>query len=207
MLNFFNSLDLTKLKKEIDRKKQDYPQEWLGRSLAYTPYQPRPIKTILTKTKDFNPKNIYQIPLTNDFLQIAKTNETLASCFSVYSLENLTFIRRYVQIPLIFNYPIVDSYQILESLVFGADCIILNPAILSQKELKELNDFTIKLGLQSIFKITTKEDLRKAIFAGVEILNIQDSIDLIPLIPNNKIILANQAFQKTKGVDSCFVFL
>ncbi len=200
-------MDFIKLKKEIAIKKQNYPEEWLGRSLAYTPYQPRPIKEILTKTQDFSPKNIYQIPSINNFLQIAKDLESKASCFAINSLDNLTFIRRYVQTPLIFDYPIIDSYQILESLVFGADCIVLTPTILSQKELKNLSDFTIKLGLERIFKITSKEDLSKAILATADIINLQDSIELIPLIPQSKIILANANFQETQGVDSCFISL
>lgn len=199
-----DSVDFAKLQKEIETKKQNYPEEWLGRSLAYTPYQPRPIKEILTKTQDFSPKNIYQIPLTSDFLQIAKDAESKASCLALNSLDNLTFIRRYVQIPLIFDFPIIDSYQILESLVFGADCITLIPAILPQKELKNLSDFATKLGLERIFTITSKEDLSKAILAGADILNLQDSTNLIPLIPQGKIILANAKFQGIKGVDSCF---
>ena len=117
-------------------------------------------------------------------------------------LENLTFVRRYVNVPLIFNYPIIDTYQILESLVFGADCIILTPSLLSQKNLKELSDFAIKIGLERIFTINSKEDLSKAIFAKADILNLQNNSNLIPLIPQNKIILAKKNPQKIQGIDA-----
>lgn len=195
-------MDLTQLKKQIELKKQNYPQEWLGRSLAYTPYQPRPIKEILTKTKQYYPKNIYSIPNTKDFLEFSQNKEKEASCFLLDILENLTFVRRYVNVPLIFNYPIIDTYQILESLVFGADCIILTPSILSQKNLKELSDFVIKIGLERIFTINSKEDLSKAIFAKADILNLQNNSNLIPLIPQNKIILAQKNLQKIQGIDA-----
>ena len=195
-------MDLTQLKKQIELKKQNYPQEWLGRSLAYTPYQPRPIKEILTKTKQYYPKNIYSIPNTKDFLKFSQNKEKEASCFLLDILENLTFVRRYVNVPLIFNYPIIDTYQILESLVFGADCIILTPSILSQKNLKELSDFAIKIGLERIFTINSKEDLSKAIFAKADILNLQNNSNLIPLIPQNKIILAKKNPQKIQGIDT-----
>ncbi|WP_054195705.1 hypothetical protein [Helicobacter pullorum] len=195
-------MDLTQLKKQIELKKQNYPQEWLGRSLAYTPYQPRPIKEILTKTKQYYPKNIYSIPNTKDFLKFSQNKEKEASCFLLDILENLTFVRRYVNVPLIFNYPIIDTYQILESLVFGADCIILTPSILSQKNLKELSDFAIKIGLERIFTINSKEDLSKAIFAKADILNLQNNSNLIPLIPQNKIILAQKNPQKIQGIDT-----
>lgn len=195
-------MDLTQLKKQIELKKQNYPQEWLGRSLAYTPYQPRPIKEILTKTKQYCPKNIYSIPNTKDFLEFSQNKEKEVSCFLLDILENLTFVRRYVNVPLIFNYPIIDTYQILESLVFGADCIILTPSILSQKNLKELSDFAIKIGLERIFTINSKEDLSKAIFAKADILNLQNNSNLIPLIPQNKIILAQKNLQKIQGIDA-----
>ena len=182
-------MDLTQLKKQIELKKQNYPQEWLGRSLAYTPYQPRPIKEILTKTKQYYPKNIYSIPNTKDFLEFSQNKEKEASCFLLDILENLTFVRRY-------------TYQILESLVFGADCIILTPSILSQKNLKELSDFAIKIGLERIFTINSKEDLSKAIFAKADILNLQNNSNLIPLIPQNKIILAQKNLQKIQGIDT-----
>lgn len=195
-------MDLTQLKKQIELKKQNYPQEWLGRSLAYTPYQPRPIKEILTKTKQYYPKNIYSIPNTKDFLEFSQNKEKETSCFLLDILENLTFVRRYVNVPLIFNYPIIDTYQILESLVFGADCIILTPSILSQKSLKELSDFALKIGLERIFTINSKEDLSKAIFAKADILNLQNNSNLIPLIPQNKIILAKKNPQKIQGIDT-----
>ena len=195
-------MDLTQLKKQIELKKQNYPQEWLGRSLAYTPYQPRPIKEILTKTKQYYPKNIYSIPNTKDFLEFSQNKEKEASCVLLDILENLTFVRRYVNVPLIFNYPIIDTYQILESLVFGADCIILTPSILSQKNLKELSDFAIKIGLERIFTINSKEDLSKAIFAKADILNLQNNSNLIPLIPQNKIIIAQKNPQKIQGIDT-----
>ena len=192
--------DLVALQKQIEQKKRNYPQEWLGRSLAYTPYQPRPISESLRKTQTFTPKNLYHLPDSKDFLEIDISKAKQHSALLLDSLENLTYIRRYIHLPLVFNAPIIDTYQILESLVYGADCIALRAAILSQRDLKTLSDFSLKLGLESIFFVHSKEDLTKAIFAGANMLVIED-IDLIPLIPNNKIILA-YATSSHKGIDS-----
>ncbi|MDE5602515.1 MAG: hypothetical protein K2I71_01130 [Helicobacter sp.] len=192
--------DLVALQKQIEQKKQNYPEEWLGRSLAYTPYQPRPISDILRKTQTFTPKNLYYLPDSKDFLEIAISKAQHHSALLLDSLENLTYIRRYVNLPLIFNAPIIDTYQILESLVYGADCISLRSAIVSQKNLKTLSDFSVKLGMESIFLIHSKEDLTKAIFAGATLLAVEDT-NLIPLIPNNKIILAYTT-STHKGIDS-----
>jgi len=207
-LRVFTEIEIAKIQQAISEKKEKFPQEWLGRTLAYTPYQPRPLPEIFKKPVDSTPKILYDFSLQTldtsatqiSLLQTAKDYESRACGFFVESLEILTYIRRYVSIPLIYDFLILDSYQLLESLVYGADCIALRAAILSQRDLKTLSDFSLKLGLESIFFIHSKEDLTKAIFAGANMLVIED-IDLIPLIPNNKIILA-YATSSHKGIDS-----
>lgn len=198
----FSKTEIAKIKQAIDKKARSFPQEWLGRALAYTPYQPRPLN--LKKSIHFTPQNLYgfsenlfaesQRTDSNGtqimFLQIAKNYEKEASGFLIESLEILTYIRRYVSLPLIYDFLILDSYQLLESLVYGADGVILLPKFLTQAELKDLSDYAIKIGLERIFRIESKEDLTKAIFAKADILDLSSNLSLIPLIPNNKIILS-----------------
>lgn len=181
-------MNLKALQKAIDKKKENYPMEWLGRSLAYTPYQPREIKDSCKRTQTFTPKQIIKLP-DDDFLNIAKSKEQIASAFMLESLEHLAYIRRYTSIPLIYDFIIIDEYQILESLVYGSDAIVFRADILNQKELKNLSDFALRLGLERIFKIDSKNDLTKAIFAKSDILLVENE-NLIELIPNNKIIIS-----------------
>jgi len=117
-------------------------------------------------------------------------------------LEYLAGIRRYVGIPLLRKDFIVSKYQILEALVYGADFILLIAAALSTKELKELLEYTRHLGMEALVEIHDKSELTKAIMAGADIIginhrnlqtfemNMRLSFDLIPLIPNGKIIVA-----------------
>ncbi|MDA3966751.1 MULTISPECIES: hypothetical protein [Helicobacter] len=182
-------MNLKTLQNRIDKKKKSYPMEWLGRSLAYTPYQPRELKDSFKKTQTFTPKQIIKL-LDDDFLNIAKSKEQVVSAFMLESLDNLAYIRRYTNIPLIYDFIIIDEYQILESLVYGSDAIVLRADILNQKELKNLSDFALKLGLERIFKINSKNDLTKAIFAKSDILLVENE-NLIELIPNNKIIISS----------------
>lgn len=198
----FSQDEIAKIKQTIEKKAQSFPQEWLGRALAYTPYQPRPLN--LKKSLHCIPQNLYgfsedlfiesQRTDSNEtlitFLQIAKNYEKEASAFLLESLEILTYLRRYVSLPLIYDFLILDSYQLLESLVYGADGIVLLPKFLTQAELKNLSDYALKIGLERIFRIESKEDLTKAIFAKADILDLGGNFSLIPLIPNNKIILS-----------------
>jgi len=118
------------------------------------------------------------------------------------SLDYLAEIRRYVGIPLLRKDFIVTKYQIVEALVYGADFILLIAAALSKKELKELLAYTRHLGMEALVEVHDKTDLTKAIYAGSDIIGINHRnlktfemdmnlcYDLIPMIPNGKIIVA-----------------
>ena len=43
---------IKKTKEDLKKRKADYPQEWLGRSLAYNPYVPRDVLDALRSSKD-----------------------------------------------------------------------------------------------------------------------------------------------------------
>jgi indole-3-glycerol phosphate synthase len=118
------------------------------------------------------------------------------------SLDYLGEIRRYVGIPLLRKDFIVTKYQILEAMVHGADFILLIAAALSKNELKELLGYTRHLGMEALVEVHDKTDLVKAIYAGSDIIGINHrnlqtfemnmnlSYELVPMIPNGKIIVA-----------------
>ena len=118
------------------------------------------------------------------------------------NLEYLSAIRRESSLPLLRKDFIVDEYQILEALVYGADFILLIAKALTQNELKELLDYAHHLGLEVLVETHDASDVKKAIFAGANIIGINHrNLDdftmdmslcekLIPLLPNGKIIVA-----------------
>jgi len=212
---------IRKTKEDLEEKKKRYTMDWLGRSLAYNPFMPRDVKPYLQAT----PENPYRIIaevkkaspskgiIKEDFdpLLIAKAYELGgADAISVLTephffkgdLEYLAGIRRYVPTPLLRKDFIVDEYQILEALVYGADFILLIAKALSKQDLKKLLEYALRLGLEVLVEIHDKEDLIKAIFAGANIIGINHrnletfemdmglTEKLMPLIPNGKIIVA-----------------
>lgn len=221
-----------KTKEDLAKKKLDYPMEWLGRSLAYNNYTPRDIKPHLRASEDEPIRVISEVKKASpskgiiepnfDPISIAKEYELGgANAISVLTephffqgdLEYLTQIRRYVQTPLLRKDFIIDKYQLLEAVVYGADFVLLIAKILSKKELKELLEYARHLGLEALVEIHDKEDLTKAIFAGSDIIginhrNLEDfSMDLelssrlIPLIPKGKIIVAESGISDKKVID------
>lgn len=220
---------LKKTKYDLEKRKKDIPFDVLGRSLSANPFIPRDVKTALKTDEKDQFKIIAEIKkaspskgvIRNDFepVNIAVEYEKGgANAFSVltephYFKGNLEFIpqiRRYTKIPILRKDFIVDEYQILESLVYGADFILLIAKALSKNELKNLLEFAHRLGLEALVETHDKEDIKNAIFAGAEIfginhrdlqtfkMNMSLSSDLIPLIPKNKIIVAESGLKDSE---------
>ena len=212
---------IRKTKEDLEKKKIDYPLDWLGRSLSFNPYMPKDVKTALTSTKDKPYRIIAEIKkaspskgiIKEDFdpLLIGKAySDGGADAISVLTephffkgdIEYITQLRRYVPTPLLRKDFIIDKYQLVEALVYGADFVLLIAKALSKKDLKDLLNYTWHLGMQALVEIHDKEDLIKAIFAGADIIGINhrnlDTFEmdmklchqLIPMIPNGKIIVA-----------------
>ncbi|WP_121626615.1 indole-3-glycerol phosphate synthase TrpC [Poseidonibacter antarcticus] len=212
---------IEKTKQDLEIRKKDITLDLLGRTLASNPFAPRDVKPFLTSTKEEPIRIIAEVKkaspskgvIKEDFnpMEIAQAySNSGANAISVLTephyfqgdLEYLTAIRRYVPTPLLRKDFIVDKYQIVEALVYGADFILLIAKALGTKELKELYDYALYLGLEVLVEIHDKEDLTKAIKCGASIIGINhrnlDTFEmdmelcnkLIPMIPNGKIIVA-----------------
>ncbi|MBN7288475.1 MULTISPECIES: indole-3-glycerol phosphate synthase TrpC [Campylobacter] len=212
---------IKKTKEDLKKRKSDYPAQWLGRSLAYNPYVPRDVASALSSSAKEPLRIIAEVKkaspskgvIRENFepIRIAKEYEDVgANAISVLTephwfkgdIEYITQIRRYTATPLLRKDFIVDEYQILEALVYGADFILLIAKALSSKELKGLLAYAHHLGLEVLVETHDAQDVKKAIFAGANIIginhrNLDDfSMDmslcerLIPLLPNGKIIVA-----------------
>jgi indole-3-glycerol phosphate synthase len=222
---------IKKTKEDLKKREKEFPLEWLGRSLAYNPFPPRDIKPHLTSTPDDPYKIIAEVKkaspskgvIREDFdpLFIAQEySRAGVDAISVLTephffqgdIEYLTGIRRYVPTPLLRKDFIISEYQLVEALVYGADFVLLIAKALSKKELKDLLNYSWHLGLNALVEIHDKEDLKKAIFAGADIIGINhrnlESFEmdmelchkLIPLIPNGKIIVAESGINDKETI-------
>jgi indole-3-glycerol phosphate synthase len=182
---------IKKTKDDLDKKKRDFPIEWLGRSLSFNNFTPRDIKPCLRSTKENPYKIIAEVKkaspskgvIREDFDPIAIAQAYArggADALSVLtephffkgSLDYLAQIRRYVATPLLRKDFIIDEYQVVEASVYGADFILLIAKALSNKELSSLLEFARRLGMEALIEIHDKTDLAKAIYAGGDIIGI-----------------------------------
>jgi len=223
---------IAKTKEDLEKRKEQFPPEWLGKSLAFNPFPPRDVKQYLTSTPDEKVRIIAEVKkaspskgiIREDFdpLVIAQSYSNAgANAISVLTephyfkgdLEYLTGIRRYVPTPLLRKDFIVDKYQILEALVYGADFILLIAKALEKKELRELYDYALHIGLEVLVEVHDKDDLKKAMWCGANIIGINhrnlDTFEmdmqlcdkLIPMIPNGKIIVAESGVNNKEVID------
>ena len=110
--------------------------------------------------EDFSPK------------EIAKQYESNgATCLSILtdeeffqgSLDYLKSIRDEVNIPLLRKDFIVDEYQIYQSKLYGADCILLIVSALSDSQLLEYKNIAEELGLDILVEIHNQVELERII--------------------------------------------
>jgi len=135
----------------------------------------------------------------NQYTKIANIYEDNGiSCLSILTDEkyfkgsNNDFlqIRSNIKIPIIRKDFIVDRYQIYESKMLGADCILIILSMLSKEEAKELEEEAISIGLDVLIETHDKEEMNTAInmksnLIGVNNRNLNDfSVDI-----NNSISL------------------
>ncbi len=222
---------IRKTRADLERRKVEFPIEWLGRSLAYNPFMPKDVITALKATEENPYRIIAEVKkaspskgiIREDFdpMVIAQAYEKGgADALSILTephyfqgdKEYLGMVRRYVNIPLLRKDFIVDKYQLVEALVYGADYVLLIAKALSRKELKELLQYTQHLGMEVLVEIHDKTDLIKAIFAGANIIGINHrnletfemdmklSEKLISLIPNSKVIVAESGINDHETV-------
>jgi indole-3-glycerol phosphate synthase len=118
------------------------------------------------------------------------------------SLEELPRLKRTVSLPILRKDFIIDPIQVKESLLYGADAILLIARILSREKLKQLLALSEELGLTPLTEVHDPQDLDKAVDCGAEVIGInnrnldtfevhlQTTIDLVPRIPKKRLIVS-----------------
>ena len=222
---------IKKTKDDLEKRKIEYPLEWLGRSLAFNPFVPKDVQSFLRSTDENPYRIIAEVKkaspskgiIREDFDPMVIATEYTKGGADALSIltephffqgdkEYLGMVRRYTHLPLLRKDFIVDKYQLVEALVFGADFVLLIAKALTRKELKELYEYSLHLGLDVLVEVHDKSDLVKAMFAGANIIGINHrnletfemdmklTEKLIPLIPNGKIIVAESGINDHETV-------
>ncbi|QCD45132.1 indole-3-glycerol phosphate synthase TrpC [Campylobacter mucosalis] len=223
---------ILKTKDDLEQRKINYPIEWLESAFKSNPYKPRAIYKALKKTPENSIHIIAEVKKASpskgvirenfDPLFIAKEYEKAGvNAISVLTephffkgnLEYLTNIRRYTATPLLRKDFIIDKYQIIEALIYGADFVLLIAKALSKGELKALHDYALSIGLEVLVETHDEDDLKKALEINANIIGINHrnlenfkmdmslSGKLVPLIPKDKIVVAESGLYSHEQLD------
>jgi indole-3-glycerol phosphate synthase len=175
---------------EIARAKASVPEDQLRRQLAEAPavrnfFPPLaaggPIK-LIAEVKKASP-SAGLIRADFDPVSIATTFETHgATCCSVLTdepyfqgkLEYLPQIRAAVAMPLLRKDLILDTYQLLEARVAGADAVLLIAECLDDCNLRKLFNEACDLGLTPLVELYEPENLTRVFDAGATLIGVNN---------------------------------
>ena len=128
-----------------------------------------------------------------------------------YFLGNIQYlkdIRANTSLPILRKDFIVDDYQIYESKLIGADCILLIASILNDDELKVFSETAEKLKLDYIIEVHNEEELHRienfsSAIIGVNNRNLKTfEVDINNSIKLKKIFKEDNIFISESGIKS-----
>lgn len=118
-----------------------------------------------------------------DPVAIAQTYENHgAACISVLTdapffqgkLADLKTVRQAVQLPLLRKDFILERYQLLEARLAGADAVLLIAEILTDSELKTLQNQAADLGMQTLVEFYDPANLSRVVDSGARLIGINN---------------------------------
>ncbi len=156
-------------------------------------------------------------------VEIARSYQAAgASCLSVLTDEKyfqgsdayLGEIRRSVELPLLRKEFIVDAYQIAESRLLGADCILLIVAALSPAALQDFYHQAHALGLDVLIEVHDAAELELALaleptLIGINNRNLKtfetslsNTYDLLGSIPEDVLVVTESGIHSQEDVQA-----
>lgn len=164
---------------------------------------------VIAEIKKASPsKGILRDPF--DPVAIAKSYEKHgAACLSVLtdkdffqgSNKYLQQVREAVNLPIIRKDFIVDDYQVYESRVIGADCILLIVAVIGDAQMSELTETALTLGMDVLVEVHNEEEMERALCLPLPMIGINNrdlhtfevsldnTIRMLDMIPDDRIII------------------
>ena len=133
--------------------------------------------------------------------------------FFLGSNENLKAVKKITSLPILRKDFIIDEYQIYESKLIGADCILLIASILSDQQLEEFVAIAKTLELDYLIEVHDENELKRAeLFEGALIgvnnrnlktfeVDLDNSVRLRKLFMKNNLFIAESGIKSRKDVD------
>lgn len=156
-----------------------------------------------------------------DVVSIAKDYEQHgAACLSVLTDKPffqgdpsyLELARLHTRLPALRKDFIIDSYQIAESRILGADAILLIVALLDDKQMLDFCQQAQELGMAVLVESHTREELQRALLLPTPLMginnrslhtfetNIHTSVELSKEVPKDKLVITESGINSRQDV-------
>ena len=228
-------------REEIQAARSDRPESELRAALADAP----PVRDFFSRLRAGGPiKLIAEVKKASpsagvirpDFnpADIASTYEGHgATCISVLtdgpyfqgSLSDLRQVRDSVELPLLRKDFIVDSYQLLEARLGGADAVLLIAECLEDYQLRNLLSESLELGMTPLVELYDPNNLDRVLDAGAMLLGVNNrdlhtfktdlkhTLEIRNHVPDDRILVAESGIRtradvlqlESAGVDAVLV--
>jgi len=226
-----NILDeiVLKTKSKLEEKKQRLPLEELSSKIDFENLKETNFKkslqnkaeAIIAEIKKASPSAGI---ISDNFDPVSKSKEYEsfgASALSIlteedYFLGNIQYlkdVKATTSLPILRKDFIVDEYQIYESKLIGADCILLIASILNDEELKNFSEIAERLKLDYIIEVHDEEELQRVkhfsnAIIGVNNRNlktfdvdINNSVELKKIFEGENIFIAESGIKSKKDIE------
>ena len=157
-----------------------------------------------------------------DPVEIAKAYEQAgATCISVLTEANffqgedahILRVREVCSLPILRKDFIIEPYQIYESRVLGADCILIIVSALSDLQMQELVGIAQAIDLDVLVEVHNREELERGLMLRTPLLGINNrnlhdfttkletTIDLLPDVLYDRIIITESGIHTAEQVE------
>ena len=128
------------------------------------------------------------------------------------SLKDLREVREFVGLPILRKDFIIDESQIYESLVSGADAILLIVSVLDDEQLRDYREMAESLGMAALIEAHDLSEVERGLSAGASLLginnrnlktfdtNLKTTIDLIREIPPEVVLVSESGVHSKEDV-------
>jgi len=126
--------------------------------------------------------------------------------------QDLIEVRHSADLPVLRKDFIVDLYQVYESSAIGADCILLNPALLDDVQLNEFESLANDLCMAVLVEVQTPQELERALRMKTPLIglnnrnlttlkaSIETTLRICDQVPDDRIVVSEAGITTPKDV-------
>lgn len=160
--------------------------------------------------RDFNPVDIAQQYNNSPVRAISVLTDEK---FFQGRLEYLKEVKAAGSLPVLRKDFIIDSYQIYQARLYGADAVLLITAVLTAEKLQRYIALTKELRMDALVEVHDRDELEQALSAGADIIGINNrdlrtfkvklatTLDLLKYIPQDRVVVSESGIKNRTDID------